>query len=107
TSIIVLSLDDRAAAEAFVTSRLGDEFTSAGEQGAFTVYEGDNGSLLFSDEVLLAVSDAAPDVLAALTGGDYPRLSDREAFAEAVPSLPNENYTLGLYASEDIYSELN
>lgn len=107
TAMIVLPLDDRAAAEEFIISRAGDAFTVTGTQGAFTVYEGNGSYLLFSDEVLLAANAAAPDLLALLTSGDYPRLSDRDGFAEAVSSLPDENYTLGLYASEDIYSELN
>ena len=107
TAMIVLPLDDRAAAEEFIISRTGDAFTITDTQGTFTVYEGSGSYLLFSDEVLLAANAAAPDLLALLTSGDYPRLSDREGFAEAVSSLPDENYMLGLYAREDVSRELN
>ena len=101
----VLPLDDRAAAEEFVMSRIGDQFEQAGTQGDFTVYEGD-GYLLFSDDILLGVSAATPEELTALTSGDYPRLTDRDGFAEAVAALPDSRYTAGLYVSEDLSGEL-
>ena len=98
---LALLLDDRAAAEAFITARLTDQFEQAEDLGDFTVYEGD-GYLLFSDEVLLGVSEATPDELAALTSGDYPRLSDSDEFTAAVSTLPDENYAIGIYTDEDV-----
>jgi hypothetical protein len=106
TSLIVVPLDDRAAAEEFIVSRVGDQFEQTGTQGAFTIYEGD-GYLLFSDEVMLGISDVTPDELAVLTSGDYPRLSAQDGFTAAVSSLPDENYMFGMYASEEISGELN
>lgn len=101
-----LQLDDRAAAEEFIISRAGNLFESAGTQGDFTVYEGD-GYLLFSDDIMLGISAATPDELAALTSGDYPRLTNREGFGSTISSLPDTEYTLGAYVSENVSGEFD
>lgn len=107
TFMLVVSLDDRAAAEEFIIASTGDDFTETGTQGDFTVYEGTGGYLLFSDDVLIGLSPTGAGDVARLASGDYPRLSNHEGFSEAITSLPDENYALGMYLSEDVSGELN
>jgi hypothetical protein len=96
-SLLIVPLDDRAAAEA---DAVADQPRAVfdGVVGRFTLYRLSGSQyMLIADDVLILANGVVRAGAVMLAEENYPRLSDVTQYATAVSTLPTDGYTLGLY----------
>ncbi len=87
-----------------IISMAGGVIQGVGTAGPFIIYEAKDNQethFLLSDDMLI-VTTADANLIGS---GDYPKLSDASAFANAVADLPADGYNLVAYLSKDVINQ--
>lgn len=97
-SAVIVPLVDRAAAERDILGANANA-VRLDPAGRFDVYyiESQDRYLMFASDLLYITSGLSTAEVQVLAGEDYPRLSGVTAYMEAVRTLPEERYNIGLY----------